>query len=228
MAKASLVSTIDAITGHTGSLQFSLGTSGAFISNTTRPRRSLTPKQHAAGAAWTNMVKAWRNATTPAERSDWGTFGAAHGTSTKCGSTVQLPGFQAFARTNTRLLHIGRPLQTSPPSTFTSPSPGACTGTYSPGPPPTLQITPTNAPSSSQVPIVYGTGPRLAGWQADAKRTVTLAILAAGTPGPYDVAAQWAFIFGQIKTGQQITLSLRYVDFTSGATSDRISAIIRP
>jgi hypothetical protein len=224
MAKASLAATIDAIHGHVGSLQFWLGQASQVVGTTNNPRATLTPRQRAAQAAWSAMVKAWSQSLTPADKETWANFGTTFPGNTKCGGTAHLNPWQAFTRSNRAILHANKPLLTSAPSSFVSPSPGTCTLTYAPGPPHSLMLAYTTAPSAQQVPIIRASGPTYPGVTNTNNRTVTLAVLTAGETGPYQIAQQWELRFGTIKTGQKIHTTLVYVDFTSGAVSTKSPA----
>jgi hypothetical protein len=226
MAKAQLPAAVTAITGHVGTLQFQLGPSGFVIASKGTQPVTRTPQQLAAANAWTSMVKAWAKATTPTQKAGWTSFGSTNEVPTKCGSTAKASGFQAFSRSNTALQHVGKPLRSAAPSSFTSNPPGAITITYTAGPPATLTVTPTNTPSSDQIPVIKGTGPLYAGVALSKKLTRRLAIETAGSSGPWDVAIAWQEIFGAIKSGTKINLGLTYCDLTSGAISTTSSAQI--
>lgn len=219
MAKASVAATIDAIYGHVGTLTFSLGANGQYTVGRPGWKQTRTPRQTAAAGAWTNMIKAWATTLTDADRSAWATFGQTNGTTNPCGNSVPISGFAAFARSNISLSNAGATTRTAPPSSWGYTDPGTCTLSYTPGQPPTLEITPTTKPTHSDIPIVRGAPPRLAG-SPQVKHNLTY--LSVGTQGarpPYDVGQQYEAIFGTIHTGQLIQLTLEYCDQTSGARS---------
>lgn len=172
------------------------------------------------------MVKAWAQDTSPTDRTGWHNFGTTNPTKTKCGGTAPLNGFEAFARTNVRLEHIGQPLRLSPPSSFTSNPPGTCTLSWAPGPPASLSLSATTNPSATQVPIIRGTGPQFPGALSTKRRTATLLIAAAGVAGPWQIAADWILKYGTIVSGQRLTVTLEYEDFTSGAQSTKSTATV--
>ena len=228
MGKANLAGTIGAISGHTGSLLFLLGPSGGFVATRQTPVRTATSAQKAAQAAWSNMIKAWMKDTTPADKAGWKTFGATHGAKTHCGTTAALSSFGAFARTNATLKNAERPFKLSPPSSFSSSPPGALFLTYTPSTPPSLTVAPSAIPTASQIPVIKATGPVRYGIRPSPKATKTILLAPAGSAGPWQIAGSWEIHFGTLVTGQAITFTVHYIDFTSGAqsTSDKATIII--
>ena len=219
MGKAKLASTISAISGHTGSLLFLLGPSGGFVATRQTPVRTATSAQRKAQAAWTNMIHAWMHDTTPADKAGWKTFGQTNGAKTHCGTTAPLSAFGAFARTNATLKNAERPFKLQAPSSFSSSPPGALFVTYTPSTPPSLTVAPSSIPTASQIPVIKATGPVRYGLRPSPKATKTILLAPAGSAGPWQIAGSWELHFGTMVTGQAITVTVRYIDFTSGAQS---------
>lgn len=219
MAKASLPATIDAITGHTQSLTFQLGPSGFVVNSKPTAAPKPTARQNAQRRAWTNMITAWAKATTPTQRAGWTALANANPTPTKCGGSAAPTGFQQFMAVNRHLQKAGAAIKLNPPSTTATPSQGDVTGAYATGPPATLKITPTNNPTATQTPITWASGPGSPGAANPTQHTKIMKVFAPGTAGPFDIATEWVNTFGTLRTGLGITLSLQYVDYTSGAQS---------
>ena len=226
MGKAKLAAAISAISGHTGTLMFLLGPSGGFVASRTLPVRNSTAAQKAVQSAWTNMIHAWMKDTTPADKAGWKTFGAAHGAKTHCGTTAALSGFGAFARTNATLKNAERPFKLQAPSSFSSSPPGALFLTYGSGPPQTLTVAPSSIPTASQIPVIKATGPVRWGLNPGPKKTKTILLAPAGSAGPWQIAGSWELHFGTMLPGQAITVTVHYIDFTSGAQSTPNKATI--
>jgi len=219
MAKAKLAATIDAARGHSGSLMFWLSPLGPIIQAKPTPHVNPTRGQKAAQGAWTNMIKAWRNAVDAGNTAAWNAYGAAHPTSTKCGGTASLNGFQYFAKVNRHLASTRYPFRLTPPASATTPGPGTLTLTYSAGPPATFLLEPTSAPSSTQVPIIKAHGPMLAGTLKPGRNLRIIAVLTAGQTTPWDIISYYVVLFGAVLPGQSITVTALYADYTTGAYS---------
>lgn len=219
MAKAKLVAAISAMRGHSQSILFWLSPNGQVIQTAPRPKTTQTTAQKQAQQAWTQMVKAWANAKAAGERGNWDAFGASNPTTTKCGTSAPLKGFQAFARTNNRLNKMRQPFKLHPPASNTTTAPGAITLTFTPGTPPSLTITPTNNPTANQVPFIKARGPSLAGYLKPSRNFREIAILTAGQVPPWNIEPYYTPFFGNIISGQAITLECFYGDYTTGAYS---------
>jgi hypothetical protein len=224
MAKASLAGTIDAISGHTGTLNFQIGPAGFVVNSRPAAATKPTPRQTAERRAWTNMVTAWAKSTTPTQRAGWKALADANPTPTKCGGSAAPTGFQQFMAVNRHLQKAGVAIKLDPPGTTATPSQGDVTGAYATGPPATLTLTPTNNPTATQTPITWASGPTSPGTQATTTHTKIMKVFAPGTAGPFDIATQWQNNFGPLRAGLAITVSLQYVDYTTGAQSAKTHA----
>jgi len=223
MAKAQLAPTIDAIAGHTGSFVLSQNAAGAYASLKPNYPQNRSASQKAIQSAWSNMVKAWRTATTPSQRQAWKTLGHNSSAPTRCGSTSYNNAFNEFARINQRISFLKGTLRLNPPSSDTTSGPGATTVTYTPGPPQSVTLTPTTPLTPQQVALIQMQIPQHAGSVTNRKRYKTLTITTAGQPAPWEIASEMQAFFGPIRTGYSYRFRLFYANPTEGQYSTKVA-----
>jgi len=224
MARAQLPAVIDAISGTTGGLIFSIGPAGTMIVGRAPTPGTRTTKQTAAAAAFTAMMRVWASAVTPAQKASWKTFGATHPTPTRCGSTANLPGCQAFLRSAQALATLHLPPLTTPPGSWGNTAPGTATLTAQATGTALLRVSTANRPANGEHPVIWASGPRFSGRGI---ATSSVAIVYIGTNrqrGPYEIAAPYQQKFGALKVGQSITVQVRFYDSATGWRSDPSTA----
>lgn len=217
MAKISLAGTIAALAGRVGGIVFSLGPAGPMSVIGSAPGLNRTSAQKASTQAFTSMIKAWKNATTPTQRAGWRSFANANPITNPCGDPVKLTGAMAFTRSNRRLASIKAPRILSAPGSFTAGGPLSISLSYTAGSPPSLTVSATNAPAAAEVPVISARGPMRAGRNAAADRTFQLTYETAGSTGPWEIASLYTGRYGAFISGTKVSVTVRYLNNSSGA-----------
>jgi hypothetical protein len=120
-----------------------------------------------------------------------------------------------------RLGSLKLPPIDAPPATWTGTDPGTITATYTAGTPDTLNLSPTNNPSSTECAVIRMRAPVSPGTTITKHRVYTRQIEYAPTTPPWDLADSYQNLYGNFKTGWNIVIQLFYVDLSSGHESPR-------
>jgi len=118
MASILLGGIIADIRGKLGALVFSRNKGGAYIRNNTVPINPATPLQEVLRSIFTNLVIAWREVLTPAERDAWAVYGENVTVKNRVGEDITLTGFNHYMRSNTPRIQSGLTRVDAAPATF--------------------------------------------------------------------------------------------------------------
>jgi hypothetical protein len=207
---------VGAIAGSIGRIVFSKSYAGPTMRTNYGQLAAETAARSLIKGSAVALSKKWK-ALTPAQRSAWATFGIAHPHKTTLGNSFALPGNIAFIMCNQAARAAGNTTEIDdPPTIYSAGSPVSITPNWTPSPQ-TITITPSSAPVSDEVPIVWFSGPDSPGRTRKKNHMRTLQVFPQGNVGPWDITANLLAKVGLILPAQAYTFVVQYTQYPSGA-----------
>lgn len=198
---------------------------GAYLRTKVTPVNPQTSFQTAVRNIFTSVSQAFRGLTA-SERQAWNAAVASFQTTDIFGDIKTPSGMNLHQRLNVNLLNAGASVLTSPPTPDTVPALTALSATATAGTP-TLSIVfaPTPVPANN-VLVFEATAQVSAGKSFLKNQYRKIGQDAAAATSPFNALSAYNAKFGTLVAGQKIGIRAKFVDITTGLTSQYLSTEI--
>lgn len=196
---------------------------GNYVRTKTTPLNPQTTSQTTVRNTFTGNSQAWRG-LTDAERAAWTSATANFKGTDQFGDVRSLSGSQLYMRINNNLVNVGAAVLSVPPvPTAVTPLSSIALAFSSTASTSTITFAPTPIPTGYKL-ILEGTAPTSAGVSFVKNKFRKIIVVAAAGASPENWYAAYVAKFGTAAIGQRITVRGKYIDTTTGLTSQWLEA----
>jgi hypothetical protein len=224
MAKISTSVLIGGIAGTAGTVTVSNPPTGKVAKTKKRATTSQTPAQLLERQKLAALTAAWNAAVLAGYGPGWNSLALANPTQDKLHQWRPLSARSFFNKANRCLQTLALPLILAPPAVWSCLPPGIPALQHDIGPPEDFLVTPPSAPSSGQALVVSACPRSSPGRTTTSHTSKIIKVLNSPGPPPWDILPYYLAIFLRPNTGQRVTVTIWYVDTTSGCQSTKDTA----
>jgi hypothetical protein len=204
--------------GKTGTVCATLTRSGPVLRGLFRARQSKTQAQLEMRAAFGSLSSLWADPSMNAYRGAWVQLGLDHPEQNLWNADIYKTGLQWFIRANKNRQTVGESIILEAPAFAAVGDPGALSAQYSPGSPPTIEVSATQEPSATQAVVILATRGLSMGILTLSHQQRKIFTELPVTGSPWAVGPAYIAKFGNPVPNKNIFFQAHYLDVPQGRT----------
>ena len=202
--------------GKTGAVCATLTRSGPVLRRSIRARQSSTQAQLEMRAAFGSLSTIWSDPAMNAYRGGWIQLGLDHHEHNVFNADVYKTGLQWFIRCNKNRQGVGESIILEAPAFAAVGDPGALTAQYTPGSPPTIEVSATQAPAVTEAVVILATRGLSMGILTLSNQQRKIYTELPVTNSPWAVGPAYIAKFGNPIQNRNIFFQAHYLDVPQG------------
>ena len=215
---------INNMAGSVGKLVFQGTVAGLVCRIQYNPTKPISPSQLLQQAGLATIAELWKTAVMQPYRSAWIVLANAHPYTDPFGVTHKLTGLAFFTKLNRNLQTLNLSSILVAPGTLACGNPISISAAYTGGGSPTLIVTPSNAPASTEAVVIRTTRPLSPGISRIGMTQTIITTFPAPSAPPWDIYTPFnaKHPVANTTSGQQLFIIVNYVETSTGFAGTEI------